>query len=160
MVPEIKTSPEIVLIGQRQKMSFANDKTFLLWNGFMPRRNEIKNRIGTDLYSVQCYPEGFDFNPDTTFEKWAALIVDKAIDIPAGMETLIIPEGLYAVFLYKGKNTEAEPFFKYIYNEWLPKSGYELDNRPHFETLGSKYKNNDPDSEEDVWIPIKKRETL
>jgi hypothetical protein len=26
---------------------------------------------------------------------------------------------------------------------------------PHFEVLGDKYKNNDPSSEEEVWIPIK-----
>lgn len=27
----------------------------------------------------------------------------------------------------------------------------------HFEILGEKYKNNDPLSEEDIWIPIKRR---
>lgn len=38
---------------------------------------------------------------------------------------------------------------------WLPASDYNLDNRPHFEVLGEKYKNNDPTSEEEIWIPIK-----
>ncbi|EPE83362.1 GyrI-like small molecule binding domain protein [Leptospira noguchii str. 1993005606] len=42
----------------------------------------------------------------------------------------------------------------YIFQEWLPNSGYKL--KPHFELLGSKYKNNDPTSEEEVWIPIVK----
>ena len=32
---------------------------------------------------------------------------------------------------------------------------YTLDDRPHFEILGEKYKNQDPDSEEELWIPIK-----
>ena len=36
-------------------------------------------------------------------------------------------------------------------------SEYEFDNRPQFEILGEKYKNNAPDSEEEIWIPIKKR---
>ncbi len=39
----------------------------------------------------------------------------------------------------------------------LPNSEYELENRPHFEVLGEKYKNNDPNSEEEIWIPIKKK---
>jgi AraC family transcriptional regulator len=39
-------------------------------------------------------------------------------------------------------------------------SKYLLDNRPHFETLGEKYKNEDPSSEEEVWIPIKLRKKL
>jgi AraC family transcriptional regulator len=32
-----------------------------------------------------------------------------------------------------------------------------LDNKPHFEIMGDQYKNEDPDSEEELWIPIKKR---
>ncbi|TQE66329.1 GyrI-like domain-containing protein [Leptospira noguchii] len=44
----------------------------------------------------------------------------------------------------------------HIFQEWLPNSGYKLEHRPHFELLGSKYKNNDPTSEEEVWIPIVK----
>ena len=34
-------------------------------------------------------------------------------------------------------------------------SKYSIDNRPHFEIIGEKYKNNDPNSEEEIWIPIK-----
>jgi AraC family transcriptional regulator len=37
----------------------------------------------------------------------------------------------------------------------LPNSNYHLDDRPHFEILGEKYKNADPGSEEEIWIPIK-----
>jgi len=37
----------------------------------------------------------------------------------------------------------------------VPSSDYELDNRPQFEILGQKYKNNDPSSEEEIWIPVK-----
>ncbi|MGK2861531.1 MAG: GyrI-like domain-containing protein [Chitinophagaceae bacterium] len=47
--------------------------------------------------------------------------------------------------------------FSYIFNTWLPPSGYDLDNRPHFEILGEKYKNDDPLSEEEIWIPIKQK---
>jgi AraC family transcriptional regulator len=42
----------------------------------------------------------------------------------------------------------------YIFNTWLPQSNYQLAPRPHFEILGEKYKNNHPDSEEEIWIPI------
>jgi AraC family transcriptional regulator len=62
--------------------------------------------------------------------------------------------GLYAVFNYKGLNTDNRIFI-HIFTEWLPSSGYVLDERPHFEILGEKYKNNDPESEEEIWIPVK-----
>lgn len=42
-------------------------------------------------------------------------------------------------------------FATYIFATWLPSSAYVLDNRPHFEVLGAKYKSNDPGSEEEIW---------
>ena len=120
----------------------------------MPRRKEIQNAIGSDLYNIQINPENFDFQPNTPFVKWAAVAVTNFEVIPNGMETLEIPEGLYAVFNYKGDQSNAAAFFNSIYTKWLPNSGYELDNRPQFEILGEKYKNNDASSEEEIWIPI------
>eukprot|EP01035_Chromulina_nebulosa_P042048 gene42048-56931_t len=42
----------------------------------MPRRKEIRNQVGSELYSMQIYNGVFDFqnfNPMDTFTKWAAL---------------------------------------------------------------------------------------
>jgi AraC family transcriptional regulator len=44
--------------------------------------------------------------------------------------------------------------FEYIFSEWMPKSMFKIDDRPHFEVLGNKYRNNVKDSEEEIWIPI------
>ena len=68
---------------------------------------------------------------------------------------MIIPAGRYAVFTFVGNEQMAPAFFEKIYGEWLPNSVYDLDDRPHFEILGTKYKRSDPTSEETVWIPIK-----
>lgn len=160
MEPRIENIPEKKLIGKRKIMSFSHNTTADLWKSFMPRRNEIRNNIGADLYSMQIYaPAFFDkFNPATVFEKWAAIEVTNFDTVPANMETFTLPGGLYAVFLYKGTATAAAGTFQYILGTWLPNSEYILDNRPHFEILGEKYKNNDPDSEEEIWIPIKSKE--
>lgn len=135
-------------------MSFADNKTGQLWQRFMPKRNEIRNNLTTDLISLQIYLPGFDFSPNTQFEKWAAIEVSDFEHVPDGMESFLLPEGLYAVFHYKGSSMDTR-IFQYIFGEWLPKSGYQLDNRPHFEVLGEKYKNASPDSEEEIWIPVK-----
>jgi AraC family transcriptional regulator len=68
-------------------------------------------------------------------------------------EQLEIPKGTYAVFNYKGLSTD-HSIWRYIYGTWMASSPYTLDNRPHFERLGARYKNNDPSSEEEIWIPI------
>ncbi len=72
------------------------------------------------------------------------------------LEAEIGREIVYAVFDYKGLNTD-DSIFRYIFGTWLPNSDYDLDDRPHFEVLGKKYRNNDPASEEEIWIPIKEK---
>jgi len=160
MIPKIKTSTEKKLVGKRLMMSFSNNGTAELWKSFMPRRKEIKNNIGTELYSMQMYAPLFfeNFNPNATFEKWAAIQVTAFDAVPDGMETFTLESGLYAVFLYKGAANDAAKTFQYILGTWLPNSAYTLDNRPHFEILGEKYKNDDPNSEEEIWIPVKQNE--
>jgi AraC family transcriptional regulator len=94
------------------------------------------------------------FNPNTEFEKWAAVAVTDFNEIPEEMEPFILAGGLYAVFVHKGDVSTASNTFQYIFGTWLPNSEYVLDDRFHFELLGEKYKNNDPSSEEEIWIPI------
>jgi AraC family transcriptional regulator len=160
MTPRIEIAGEKKLVGKRLAMSFADNKTAELWKNFMPVRHEIKNHTGTDLYSLQVYKPGFFnlFEPETVFEKWAAVETTDFYSIPQNMESFTLPAGLYAVFLYKGDITGASKMFKYIFETWLPQSGYRLDDRPHFELLGAKYQNAHPDSEEEIWIPIRQGE--
>jgi AraC family transcriptional regulator len=72
------------------------------------------------------------------------------------METFTLTGGLYAVFDYKGSSNDPG-IFQYIFGIWIPESNYLLDDRPHFEVLGEKYKNADPNSEEEIWIPIQQK---
>jgi AraC family transcriptional regulator len=155
----IEILAEKKLVGKRIIMTFSDNKTGELWKNFMPGRKEIRNNIGTELYSMQLYaPTFFDhFNPDVAFEKWATMEVTDFESIPAGMLSFTLPGGLYAVFSYKGAASNGGNAFQYILGSWLPISGYQLDNRPHFEVLGEKYKNEDPESEEEIWIPVKRK---
>jgi AraC family transcriptional regulator len=155
MQPRIENLAEKKLIGLNLRMSLLNNRTGALWQSFMPRRHEIKNTVSSNLISLQIYsPSHFkNFSPANEFTKWAAVEVRHFEDVPSGFDTMIIPSGTYAVFHYKGSSTDSS-IFQYIFSEWLPKSRYALDDRPHFELLGEKYKNADPSSEEEIWIPV------
>lgn len=159
MNPKIEKIQEKKLVGKKLIMSYANYRIGELWGSFMPRRKEITNITSNDLISLVVYkPNHFDdFNPTNEFERWAAVEVDDFANIPAEMETFVLSSGLYAVFHYIGSNDGIASFYQNIFTVWLSNSEYELDDRPHFEILGEKYKNNDPLSEEDIFIPIKSR---
>lgn len=130
----------------------------MLWSSFMPLKSNILNVVGNDRYSLQIYPESYfsDFNPVAEFEKWAAVEVASFNGVPAGMDMLTLPGGLYAVFFYRGNPANGDEVFKTIFTQWLPQSGYVLDSRPHFEVLGELYRNGSDDSEEEIWVPVKK----
>lgn len=156
MEPRIVTLKEKKLVGKRLVMSLSDNKTGELWRSFMPRRKEISNNLTSDLISMSLYKPSYfaDFKLSNEFEKWAAVEVSDFDRVPNYMEAIALPAGLYAVFNYKGSSSD-DGIFQFIFGVWLPKSAYLLDDRPHFEVLGERYKNADPDSEEEIWIPIR-----
>ena len=159
MTPRIETIPEKKFIGKHMTLSYADYRIGELWRSFMPRRKEIINPVSADLFGITIYRPGHfeNFNPTNAFEKWAAVEVITNEQMPEGLETLSFKGGHFAIFTYVGSNTGIAAFYQYIFTEWLPNSAYVLDDRPHVEVMGPKYKNNDPASEEDIWIPIQPR---
>ena len=126
----------------------------------MPRKKEVYFPVSTDLFCLQVFDDSLefkDYNQHTEFAKWAAIEVADFDRIPDGMEAYTLPGGLYAVFLHKGAASTGAKIFEYIYGTWLPNSQYEFDNRTQFEILGANYLNNDPNSEEEIWVPIKSK---
>jgi AraC family transcriptional regulator len=157
MEPVFKTTTGIKLTGKRIVTSLLQNRTGELWRSFMPHRKLITNSVGSSLYSVQLYGDTYfnNYNPAAEFEKWAAVEVTGFENLPDGMEPLTIPAGLYAVFIHKGPAADGPITFQYIFTQWLPQSGYVVDSRPHFEIMGEKYKADSPDSEEELWVPVK-----
>jgi len=158
MTPEIKTLEEKKLVGMRIKTTVANDKARELWQRFMPRRNEVRNRVGENFYSIQAYDHSRSFEtftPQTEFEKWASVEVSDWDAIPDEMESRTLAGGQYAVFIHRGLAKDFPETWKAIFMKWLPQSDYELDKRDHFEILTPAYRPDDPDATEEIWIPIK-----
>ena len=154
MSPEIREFPGKLLAGVRRSMSFMVDRTSELWREFRSIEDEIEGRVGDDSYSVKVYDQSYSFasfDPAAEFEKWAAAEVCEPCD---GFDNLEIPAGKYAVFLHKGTAADAPQIFGYIFGEWLPRSEYDLDIRPHFEVLPRGYNPYSPDSEEKIWLPV------
>ena|SRR5436190_15157178 len=146
-----------IMAGVSMSMTLGDNKTPELWKSFMPFRNQIPHRVGEELFNIQRY-DNFDYDKlslKTPVTKFASVEVKQKDKLPGGLHHFTLSGGSYAVFLYRGTPARFKEFFDYIYKEWLPSSGYDLDDREHFEVLGEKYKRDDPASQEEIWIPVR-----
>ena len=147
-------------VGDCLTMSLAKDRTFELWSTFRPKLNRINNRLSHDFISLQVYPSldyfnSFDFTNE--FIKYALVEADE-FDLD-DFEHVLISDTLYAVFLHKGKAENFPITMNFILSDWLPNSEFEIADAPHFEVLGKDYKKDHSESQEEIWIPIKREET-
>ncbi|MCH2355693.1 MAG: GyrI-like domain-containing protein [Pseudomonadales bacterium] len=156
--PRIELLEEKTLVGMHVTMNLIDDTTSELFRRFMPRRGEIKHKLDASNYCIKAYEDAHsfeNFTGATKFEKWAAVEVDKLDNIPMGMESLILKGGKYAVFLHQGPASAFQTTFQYIFGNWFPNSEFDLDSREQFEILPPGYRPDDPNAEEEVWIPVK-----
>jgi len=158
MKPEIKHIHTKTLVGLNLYTHQLENKTFELWKNFKTTLYKNNPNMQHNFYSVEVYDASLDFQqftPETKFTKWAAVLKSDITVVPEGMEEITIPEGLYAVFTHKGDFAQFGKTMQYIFGVWLPNSEYILDNRPHIAIMGEKYINNHPDSEEDIYVPVR-----
>lgn len=156
--PKIVEVEERSLVVARLSMSLTSNKTRELWQGFRPRVKEIEGRRGAEFFSIQHLPDGVTwqhFNPTTEFVKFAGVEVGSSQDIPTGMESYNLKGGKYAVFIHHGPASAFAKTFQHIFGQWLPNSDFEIDERDQFEVLNGNYLPDDPNAEEEVWVPIR-----
>jgi AraC family transcriptional regulator len=59
------------------------------------------------------------------------------------------------VFRVTGGLSKIAEVFQYAYMQWLPSSGYEMAYPFDFELYGEDYKGDVPESELDIYIPVR-----
>ena len=90
-----------------------------------------------DLRSAACVPCGED------------------LDLPDGVEELRRPAGAYAKLEYTGPYADMKDAYRWLYGVWLPSSGYEISERPGFETyLNSPVDTKPEDLRSDIYLPV------
>jgi AraC family transcriptional regulator len=150
MEPVIVERAAFTVVGLKYRGKNENNEIPQLWAAFHPRIGEIKNMV-TDRVAY-----GISANVDEStgeFDYIAGFEVSNAKDIAAGMVSFEVPGGRYAVFattLPKIGET-----FDNAYHTWLPEAGYQPTADPEFELYDEHFTIEDPNSEFDLYIPVK-----
>lgn len=157
--PKTRLMEAIQLMGYSVTHQLAADQTTKLWERFMPVYMAHQPQRKLPLFSVQEYAiSSFDeFTPQTPFTHWAACLSNALLSLPEDFRTVHIPEGWYWVDTLYGPPSGLSMVMQNAITA-LTQEGYEVDmSRPHFQRMDHRYKHNEADSEEDLFIPIKKR---
>lgn len=164
--PEFVTEPVRRLIGLKTRFNSAmspaaNNLEVIpaLWDQLIPRMGEIAASEREISLGVIYAEPGSEAEPDCESELsyFAGLPVADATPVPAGMQALSLPGGLYARFTHTGPLSEIRETMRQIYAEWVPTSGYALDQRPDLEVYDSRFRPDLGQTTFDVLIPIKEK---
>ena len=153
MEPEIREISEFKIVGLQCQTELGKTMEDLpkLWDEYMPRMGEIKNRIDEKVgYGVSIAED-----PESKkFTYLAGVGVTDDSTIPEGMTSITIKEGKYVVFTHKGSLTKIGETYDFIWNEWLPKSGKKIDVRaPCLERYDERFKD-DENSVMEILFPL------
>jgi len=157
MEPKIITKPAFTLVGLPYFGKNEHQEISELWTKFNHRIHALgglKNETGEAAIGL-CVGPAEEYG-DSSFEYVAGFPVTKVEDVPEGFVVRDVPEYTYAVFAHKGDLSSLGKTYEYIYECWLPQSGYQLADRIDFEYYNEEFKNFAPDSVFYIYVPIKK----
>jgi len=107
-----------------------------------------------------CFP---DYCENGDFLYFVGVEVKERHNIPAGYDVYTIPKAVFAVFTTLPGDEENLPTagkdtWQYIFSEWLPNSGYEIDSRGFAFELYDERSMGNTENVFDIYLPIVKRQ--
>ena len=142
----------MLLAGLRREHAFADAPRSIMaqWSDFQ-RLTPIPGHRGTDTYGVMCgaAPER------GTFEYMCGVEVDSFDRLPEGMGRMRVPAQRYAVFPVDGGPGALPAMWDYVFNDWLPRSGFVSAETPDFEVHGERIDPRTGDGEIEIWVGIR-----
>jgi predicted transcriptional regulator YdeE len=150
MEPRIVERAAFTVVGLHYRGKNENNEIPQMWQAFGPRVGEIPHMAQPHV----AY--GISANMDEStgeFDYIAGFEVSGAEDLPEGMVRWDVPAGTYAVFSTTLPGIGET--FRHAYHTWMPQAGYQSTGGPDFEVYDERFDPEDPDSEFDLYIPIK-----
>ena len=153
MDPRIVNRASLVVVGMKILTKPMSPEIPELWPRFVSRIPEIGAILEPDVsYGVM---EMIGGESGGLSYMAAVSVADHAAHVPHGMTLATIPGGQYAVFEFP--LSEVGAAFGYIYETWLPASGYSQDESPIFERYDENFDPSLRSSRMEAHIPIRPR---
>ncbi|RLC51416.1 MAG: hypothetical protein DRH79_06225 [Candidatus Cloacimonadota bacterium] len=156
MEVKIMNKEAMKIVGMKTTTTIKNNNIPQLWDKFNKVCSSIPNIKEQKVALGVCPPVDIkDFNEDAPFDYIAGMIVENFNNIPDGMITYEIPAQKYAVITHKGALDTLQKTYNYFYSVWPEKSGMEFSDGTEFELYDERFIFGSPESEMDIYRPLK-----
>jgi len=152
MEPKFVTKPAFDVIGLKYFGKNEHNEIAQMWDVFNARAKEIVNADFSECYGVCGMPD------ENGFEYVACTMIKAEAQPPAGMVARHVPTNTYAVFPHYGALNGLGKTYDYIYQTWLPQSGYELAGEYDMEMYNDEFKFGKDDSVMYILVPVKQKD--
>lgn len=129
-----------------------------LWNrfnAFWDEGGEWRRHVADPSVAYEVHIEPEEYTKTKEFYVMVGVQVGEVHPLPLELSFKMLPSTTYAVFTLKGSEITSN-WPDTIYKEWLPTSGYEEAYKFTVERYGPSFEGmKDPDSELEVWVPIR-----
>ncbi|MBB6068902.1 putative transcriptional regulator YdeE [Longimicrobium terrae] len=119
------------------------------WEEFR-RMGPPPGRQGTASYGVIC---GANME-ERSMEYMCAVEVDSLQDVPPEYGRMRITRQRYAVFTHEGGVSKLGDTWGSIWNDWLPRSGYQSAHRPDFERYDERFDPETGSGTVEIWVAV------
>ena len=157
MEPKIVNKPAFKAIGMSYVGKNEHGEIPQMWGVFNSRATELEelNTNGSCCYGL-CFSNPAGGAAEGEFEYVAAFEVADDQSIPKDMVYREVPGYKYAVFTHHGKLDTLGQTYEYIYNTWLPQSGYEVHpDKFDMELYDERFEIGSDTSEFDIYVAVK-----
>lgn len=152
MEPKIVELDGFKFVGLRYFGDNKNQEIKGLWGEFNKNYNSFKHvKAGSPAIGLCIMLPG----EMEKFEYSAGFMVDSTADMDPMFVSRDVPPSKYAVFTHKGLLNNLHETYDFIFSKWIKECGYEVGTALNFEWYDDRFKDNDPSSEFDIYIPIK-----
>ena len=153
--PTITTlEKDILVYGLIGESSQKNNTLPKLWESFN-NICSLRSFPSGSVYGISFYSDKEVFDESTIFQYMAGIELPDDFISKDGLDTRIIKHGSYAIFTHKGPVSEFVNTMHYILGDWIVRSSFEPDTRDIIELYTKRFQHEHPDSEIDVWFPVK-----
>lgn len=157
LVPDIRKIQEIVTACLPVGDSWKTMESYtLMWNKLLVFTDK-QGLINDSRKFIYINLDSTLITPSEQCRSYIGITVPKAANINEKFTEIVIPDGIYAIFRFKGDYMLLQYFYRDIYEEWLLQNGYHQKGTMSFEMcINAPYEVESTELITDIYLPIER----